>query len=128
MPCMQPLIEGRTEAEWCREACRIGAYDCVGPDGKHIRTFTGERTTEKVIATIQGLKAQAERYDRAVQMEQLVAIPAAAAACIHGYEHHDWRAEGPLFVCKRCNATYGVLELGHQTFSCETPMGGKTLP
>jgi PHP family Zn ribbon phosphoesterase len=72
MQSMQPLIDGRTEAEWCREACRIGAYDCVGPDGKHIRTFTGERTAEKVLATIQGLKAQAERYDRTAGVTEVV--------------------------------------------------------
>lgn len=57
------VVNGRTEAEWCKEACRIGAYDCVGPDGKHIRTFTGERTEEKIIATIRGLEEQAARYD-----------------------------------------------------------------
>jgi hypothetical protein len=63
------VVDGRTEEEWCQEACRIGAYDYVevieGVKGRWIRTFTGERTPEKIEQSIKGLKAQAERYDRA---------------------------------------------------------------
>jgi hypothetical protein len=63
------VVEGRTEEQWCQEACRIGAYDYVevieGAKGRWIRTFTGERTPEKVEQSIKALKAQAERYDHA---------------------------------------------------------------
>jgi hypothetical protein len=62
------VVDGRTEEEWCAEACRIGAYDYVevieGEKGRWIRTFTGERTPEKLTACIQSLKAQAQRYDQ----------------------------------------------------------------
>lgn len=62
------VVDGRTEEQWCQEACRIGAYDCVevieGVKGRWIRTFTGERTPEKIEQSIRALKAQAERYDR----------------------------------------------------------------
>jgi hypothetical protein len=62
-------VDGRTEEQWCQEACRIGAYDYVevreGVKGRRIRTFTGERSPEKIVATIHGLKEQAQRYDRA---------------------------------------------------------------
>jgi hypothetical protein len=54
--------EGHTEAELVAMAREHGSYDTIMPDGEHLRTWTGERTTEALTRTAKAVIAAHERW------------------------------------------------------------------
>lgn len=71
--------------------------------------------------TVAAKWAKVEKYlDYSAELGTLEDGP----GCIHGYEHHDWRADGPQFVCKRCNATTTTHAAGAREADSNTQNSG----